>query len=166
MAMTTSRVRWPNASPARTAPPPGRTRSKAAPRPVTGAAFYVSQSGTFEETGLLARALRDAPGGKLPLLPQGEARLQQLSQLKISNGTDRRARSACMRSTGLGFQPTSLWLDEDGELFATFDGFSTLVREGWQDSIAALRAEQDAQEARRRSGAGALRCGARRPARS
>ena len=55
-------------------------------RPVAGAAFYVSQSGSFEEIGLLARALRDAPGRKLPLLPQGEADLQQLSQLQIGNG--------------------------------------------------------------------------------
>ncbi len=116
---------------------------------VTGAAFYISQSGTFEETGLLGRALRDAPGGRLPLLPQGEASLQQLSTLKISNGTSPRQVSL-YAIEGLGFQPTSVWLDEEGELFAAFDGFSTLVREGWQDSMAALRAEQDAQEARRR----------------
>ena len=54
-------------------------------QPVAGAAFYVSQSGSFEELGLLARALRDAPDRKLALLPQGEAVLQQLSQLQISN---------------------------------------------------------------------------------
>ncbi len=73
---------------------------------VTGAAFYVSQSGSFEETGLLARALRDAPGGKLPLLPQGAASLQQLTQLKISNGTSPRQVSL-YSIEGLGFQPTS-----------------------------------------------------------
>ena len=117
---------------------------------VTGAAFYVSQSGSFEEIGLLARALREAPGRKLPLLPQGEADLQQLSQLKIGNGESSRQVSLYSIS-GLGFQPSSLWLDENGELFATFDGFSTLVREGWQDSLAAMRAEQDAQEASRRT---------------
>jgi imidazolonepropionase-like amidohydrolase len=117
---------------------------------VTGAAFYVSQSGSFEEIGLLARALREAPGRKLPLLPQGEADLQQLSQLKIGNGES--SRQVSLYSIGgLGFQPTSLWLDEDGELFATFDSFSTLVRAGWQDSLAAMRAEQDAQEASRRT---------------
>ena len=119
-------------------------------QPVASAAFYVSQSGSFEEIGLLARALRDAPGSKLPLLPQGEADLQQLSQLKIGNGESSRLVSLYSIG-GLGFQPTSVWLDEDGELFATFDSFSTLVREGWQDSLTAMRAEQDAQEARRRT---------------
>ncbi len=119
-------------------------------RPVAGTAFYVSQSGSFEEIGLLARALRDAPGRKLPLLPQGEADLQQLSQLRIGNGENSRLVSL-YSIAGLGFQPTSLWLDEDGELFATFDSFSALVREGWQDSLATMRAEQDAQEARRRT---------------
>jgi hypothetical protein len=119
-------------------------------QPVAAASFYVSQSGAPEEIGLLARALRDTPGGKLPLLPQGEASLQKLSQLKISNGNASRL-VGLYSISGMGFQPSSLWLDENGELFATFDGFSTLVREGWQDSLAALRVEQDAQEARRRT---------------
>jgi hypothetical protein len=119
-------------------------------RAVADAAFYVSQSGSPEEIGLLARALRDTPGSSLPLLPQGEARLQPLAQLQISNGTSSR-RVGLYAISGLGFQPASVWLDEDGELFAAIDSFSTLVREGWQDSLAALRAEQDAQEARRRT---------------
>jgi imidazolonepropionase-like amidohydrolase len=119
-------------------------------QPVAGAAFYISQSGSFEEIGLLARALRDAPGRKLPLLPQGEADMQQLSQLKVGNGESTRQVSLYSIG-GLGFQPTSVWLDEDGELFATFDSFSALVRAGWQDALAALRAEQDTQEARRRT---------------
>ena len=119
-------------------------------QPVAGAAFYVSQTGSPEEIGLLARALRDVPGGKLPLLPQGEANLQKLSQLRISNGNTSR-QVGLYSISGLGFQPSSLWVDENGELFATFDGFSTIVREGWQDSLPALRAEQDAQEARRRT---------------
>ena len=113
-------------------------------------AFYVSQSGTPEESGLLARALRSTPGGRLPLLPQGEARLQQLSRLEVSNGRDSQPLSLYSIS-GLGFQPSSLWLDADGELFAALDGFSSLVREGWQASLPALQAEQDTQEAHRRS---------------
>ncbi len=119
-------------------------------QPAAGAEFYVSQSGSFEEIGLLARALRDAPGRKLPLLPQGEADLRQLSQLQVGNGTSSRQISLYSIG-GLGFQPTSVWLDEDGELFATFDGFSALVREGWQESLNVMRAEQDAQEAQRRT---------------
>ena len=119
-------------------------------QPDTGAAFYISQSGSPEEIGLLARALRDAPGGKLALLPQGEASLQRLSQLQISNG--KASRQVGLYSIGgMGFQPASLWLDEDGDLFATFDDFSTIVREGWQDSLAAMRVEQDAQESKRRT---------------
>ena len=116
---------------------------------VAAEAFYVSQAGAPEEMGLLARALRGAPNGRLALLPQGEARLQQLSQLKIGSGQASRLVSLYSIS-GMGFQPASLWLDEDGELFATIDGFSSIVREGWQDSLTGLQAAQDAQEARRR----------------
>jgi len=53
----------------------------------TDAAFYVSDSGSPEETALLARALLTAPGGKLPLLPGGEASITKRGELKVeANG--------------------------------------------------------------------------------
>jgi imidazolonepropionase-like amidohydrolase len=112
-------------------------------------AFYVSQSGSPDETGLLANALRRAPQGRLALLPLGEARLAELAQVNVSKGGE--SRHVTLYSIdGLGFQPVNVWLDPDGELFATFDGFSSLVLAGWEATLPTLRTEQDRQDARRR----------------
>ena len=112
-------------------------------------AFYVSQSGSPDETGLLANALRRAPHGRLPLLPRGEARLAERAQLDLNKGGD--SRQVTLYSIdGLGFQPVNVWLDRDGELFAMLDGFSSIVLAGWEQALLALRAEQDRQDARRR----------------
>ena len=45
----------------------------------TGPAFYVSQE-TDMEIGVLAAALLRAKGGRLPLLPQGEARIEPIGE--------------------------------------------------------------------------------------
>jgi imidazolonepropionase-like amidohydrolase len=112
-------------------------------------AFYVSQSGSPDETGLLANALRRTPQGRLPLLPQGEAQLAELARLDVNEGG--RSRQVTLYAiAGLGFQPVNVWLDQDGELFATLDGFSSLVLVGWEGTLPALRTEQDRQDARRR----------------
>ena len=113
------------------------------------AAFYVSQSGTPEEFGVLARALRGADGGRLALWPQGEAQLRRIVEKKIEHAGEQRAVTLYTIS-GIGFQPVNVWLDADGELFAQFDGFSSVYRADWQPAMAQLRTEQDTQDARRR----------------
>lgn len=112
-------------------------------------AFYVSQAATPEETGLLARALHNATGGRLPLLPQGEAQGQRVAQLELTRGDERRLVTLHSLS-GLGFQPTSVWLDAEGELFALFDGFMSVYRTGYESSLAPLRTAQEKQESLRR----------------
>jgi imidazolonepropionase-like amidohydrolase len=113
------------------------------------AAFYISQSGVPEESGVLTRALRAAPGGRMALWPQGEAQATRVSEQTLTRGDERRVVTLYSIS-GLGFQPYSVWLDADGELFAEFDGWSAVYRNEWQASLPVLRAEQDAQDARRR----------------
>jgi imidazolonepropionase-like amidohydrolase len=120
-------------------------------------AFYVSQAATHEESGLLARALRKAPGNRLRLLPQGEAHADELlrHELKGQAGSQTLTLHAI---SGLGFQPVSIWLDADGELFAALDGFSAVYRAGSEAALAELRTVQEAQEGLRRSAqAAALR---------
>src|SRR5207249_604135 len=46
-------------------------------------AFYLSLSGAPEEAALLARALLRAPGGKLPLLPDGQAAIEKGRDLVV-----------------------------------------------------------------------------------
>ena len=36
---------------------------------------------------------------------------------------------------GLGFLPTDVWLDENGELFAALDSWSSLIPEGWESAV-------------------------------
>lgn len=117
---------------------------------VDGAAFYVSQAATPEETAQLARALLRAPGQRLRLLPQGEASLRRVTAVEVGSGPSAR-RLTLYAIEGLGFQPGYVWLDGESELFAALDGWSALVRRGHEDLLARLRAEQDAQAGRRRA---------------
>jgi imidazolonepropionase-like amidohydrolase len=109
----------------------------------------LSQAGAPDETGLLARALRSAEHSRLQLLPQGEAQLARITELTVSGGDEAR-RVTLYAITGLGFQPTNVWLDDDGELFAIVDAFSSLVLAGWEPTVEALREEQNARDALRR----------------
>jgi hypothetical protein len=52
-----------------------KNRSEQGEQKLQHGAFYVSLDGVPEEVGLLARALTRAPGGRLALLPEGEARV-------------------------------------------------------------------------------------------
>jgi imidazolonepropionase-like amidohydrolase len=127
-----------------------RNKVEAGSQRIDGAAFYVSQSGAPDETALLARALLGAPGHKLKLLPQGEAQLTELSHVLVANGGEDR-RVTLYSIGGLGFQPVNVWLDQDRELFAAVDGWSSTVLAGWEAAIPTLRDAQDAQDARRRA---------------
>jgi imidazolonepropionase-like amidohydrolase len=117
---------------------------------LVGPAFYVSQSGPPAELALLARALVAAPGGRLPLLPSGEARVEKLSERSVTAGTESRALTQ-YAVAGLGFRPQPVWLDEKGELFAIVDDLTSLVPEGWEGVVDRLREDQDSQSQARRA---------------
>lgn len=118
---------------------------------VGGPAFYLPLEGPPEIYGILVRALLAAPGGKLRLLPVGEASIEKLGTLEVEqDGTSLTVRQVVV--TGLGFNPDRLWIDErDGSLFATDDGWSTMVRAGWEASLPKIAAaQQQAIEERER----------------
>jgi Amidohydrolase family len=110
-------------------------------RDVDGRAFYLDMEGSPLELGLLARALL-AAGGRLPLLPDGEAKIEKVgSAFAPGPGF---ARSVNLYAiSGLDLEPTYVWLDDQEGLFALFDGWSAIVLEGWEGAIPALRKTQD-----------------------
>ena len=116
-------------------------------RLATGA-FYNSMNGAPEEFALLARALLKSPNGRLPLLPEGEAAIARTGDLTLKEGGGRR-RVLSYEVTGLGFTPSTIWLDEDGSFFASVSAWLSVVREGWEASLPSLLKQQDELEAGR-----------------
>jgi imidazolonepropionase-like amidohydrolase len=111
-------------------------------------AFYNSMNGAPEEFALLARALLKSPNGRLALLPEGEASVERTGELTLKDG-DRTRRVVSYEISGLGFTPSTVWLDEDNSFFASVSSWLSVVREGWESSVPALLEKQDASEARR-----------------
>jgi hypothetical protein len=110
-------------------------------RDLGGRAFYLNMEGSPLELGLLARALL-AAGGRLALLPEGEARIEKVTTA-FAQGPGFSRSVNLYAVTGLGFEPTYLWLDDQQGLFAIHDGWSAIVLEGWEGSMAALAKAQD-----------------------
>lgn len=125
-----------------------KNRAEQGEKAVSGKAFYVSLSGVQEETAFLAKALL-AAGGRLPLLPAGEAAIEKRSVLKIEvNG---QARSLTQYAiSGLDFAPTPIWLDQDGSFFAFLMGsWGSIIREGWEPATDTLLKSQEDFDKRR-----------------
>src|SRR5262249_43692764 len=89
-----------------------------------------------------------AAGGRLALLPDGEAAIEKVTTADVQGPGFSRA-VTLYAITGLGLEPTYLWLDGQQGLFAIRDGWSAIVLAGWEGSLPAL--------AKARDGAGAAR---------
>ncbi len=117
-------------------------------RAVGGRAFYISMSGAPEEAALLAQALLAAPGGKLSLLPEGEARIERVGALKVeANGQSRTVVQYAI--SGLNFTPFPIWLEQDQTFFALASNWFGVIREGWESTIPALIKAQEVAESAR-----------------
>jgi imidazolonepropionase-like amidohydrolase len=125
-----------------------KNRAESGDREVSGKAFYVSLSGVPEESAVLARALLKA-GGRLPLLPAGEASIEKRGELKLE--AEGRSRTVVQYGmTGLDFAPSPIWLDPDGKFFAVVSGgWLAVVPEGWESAVEALARAQDEFEEQR-----------------
>lgn len=113
-------------------------------------AFYNSMNGAPEEFALLAQALLKSSNKRLPLLPDGEASIERTGELMLKDG-DRERRVVSYEVSGLGFTPSTVWLDEDDSFFASVSSWLSVVREGWESSLPALLRKQDGLEAVRTS---------------
>jgi imidazolonepropionase-like amidohydrolase len=114
-------------------------------REVHGPAFFLSLNGPPQEVALLAKALLAAPDHRLPLLPTGEASLEEVASSEVRNREA--SRQVHLYSvSGLGFTPTYVWLDENRDLFASVGGWAAIFREGWADVVPDLTKIQDTAE--------------------
>src|SRR5437868_359165 len=83
-------------------------------------AFYVGMYSPPEEVGLLARALM-AHGGRMKLLPAGEASLTKAETVTLDDKT----KVTRYEIAGLGFTPYSVWLDANNEYFGNIDSWAS-----------------------------------------
>jgi imidazolonepropionase-like amidohydrolase len=108
---------------------------------ISGKAFYVSISGAPQEGAILARVLL-ANGGRLPLLPAGEASIEKRGELKIeANGQLRTVAQYAI--SGLDFTPSPIWLNQDNSFFAFVSAWFTVIPEGWESTADILLKAQD-----------------------
>jgi len=114
-------------------------------REVREPAFFLSLNGPPQESALLAKALLAAPGHRLPLLPTGEARIEELASEEVGNGGATR-KIKLYALSGLGFAPGYVWLDENRDLFVSVGGWAAVFREGWVDVVPKLTGIQSAAE--------------------
>ncbi len=110
-------------------------------------AFYVPNVPGPELVGILRDALERA-GGKLALLPAGEATLERAGNATVRAG-GREKKLVAWAITGLEFTPTRLWTEEDGSFFGLVDNWYSCIAEGWEDAIETLIAIQNQFDAAR-----------------
>jgi imidazolonepropionase-like amidohydrolase len=107
------------------------------------AGFYIAQNDV--DVTLTRALLRDADH-RLPLLPSGEAWISEdtAREFELAGAKKRLHRVAV---AGLSFQPQTVWLDEDNELFAQVSSWSSVIRTGAEAMIPALLADDQAWSA-------------------
>ncbi len=121
---------------------------EAGERDVSGAAHYVPLAPTCDGLGLLVRALQKA-GGVLPLLPDGEARLERAGETTVHTASGATKHVVGYAVSGLALAPELLWMGDDGSFFADVAPWFAVVPEGWEAAIEPLLAERKKIEAKR-----------------
>ena len=121
-------------------------KSEHGEKPVVGAAFYVPIDGGVGDA--MEKALIAAPGGRLPLLPEGEARIERVLDRTVDAG-GKKEKVILYEESGLSYAPNPVWLTEDGSLFAAGGDFGCGIREGAEGAWPALLEAQKARIAQR-----------------
>jgi len=117
-----------------------KNRTENGEKALTAPAFYVPANPPPEFYGVLARALLKAPNHTLPLLPAGEARIDAAGNAKVAGG---KRTIDEYQITGLGFQPSPIWLEKDGATAASVSSWFVVIAEGLEGDIPALNEAQD-----------------------
>ncbi|PYK11909.1 MAG: hypothetical protein DME65_05760 [Verrucomicrobia bacterium] len=118
-----------------------KNRSEHGEKNVNREKFYLPMNAPPEFSAVLARALLKAPNHKLPLLPAGEASIDQAG--KVSSGNRILTE---YRITGLGFSPQSIWLAHNGTSISVSPWFS-VVPDGSESSMRHLLDAQQKTDA-------------------
>ncbi|HEY8793911.1 MAG TPA: amidohydrolase family protein [Gemmatimonadaceae bacterium] len=106
-----------------------------------GHAYYVASSETPTGSQLLIKSAL-ANGGRVPLLPSGEASVVKSGEMTITvHGKP--VHVVRYDIGGFGFSPFPLWLDDSGEHFASVSGWSSVVPAGWESAVPAMTEAQE-----------------------
>ncbi|MFN3945621.1 MAG: amidohydrolase family protein [Allosphingosinicella sp.] len=108
---------------------------------------YATYGGLMEPGILLVEALLRAPGRRLSLAPSGEASLNPLTELEVTNARGETKRLTAVTIDGLGLAPQPVWLEGDRVFGAA--GFINVLPAGWEDVAPRLSAAQEAALAER-----------------
>ena len=108
---------------------------------LASAAYYFPLNAAPAETGLLAQAALRS-GGKVALLPAGEARVERAAELDIEASGQKR-HVALYAVSGLDFAPSYVWLREGDRFFASVSSWATVIPEGWESAAKALLDKQN-----------------------
>jgi len=113
---------------------------------ISARAFYAPLNGGPSEIALLAHAALQN-GGKIALLPDGEARVQRKTELDIESAgkeaAGRKKHVTLYALTGLDFAPVYFWVEANDRFFGTVDNWGTVVPEGWESTAPILLAAQN-----------------------
>jgi imidazolonepropionase-like amidohydrolase len=118
-----------------------KSDEEAGERAVDGPAFFMPLAPVAEFDGLLVRAALEQ-GGRIALLPSGEAHVDKAIEVEISSGSEKRT-VVGFAVSGLDLTPTHTWMNADGSWFGSVSDWYSVVPEGWEGAIAPLIAKQD-----------------------
>lgn len=104
--------------------------------------FYLPHEADSETSAVLARALLKAPKGELTLLPGGTARIEKVGERTLTGATGP-VKAHLYLISGLGFEPSPIWLDDDGELLVEGSSWVSVARKDLVAEIPALVKAQD-----------------------
>lgn len=104
--------------------------------------FYLPNQSTPEDLAALARALLKAPGHQLDLLPTGHVAIAPAGEVKVT-GAAGPATAHLYLVTGLDFDASPVWLDDQGELFASGGTWLGVVRKGYETAQPELLKAQE-----------------------
>ena len=118
-----------------------KNTSEQGEKTLSGPALYVSINGAPAEIGTLVHAAL-ANGGKIALLPEGEARVERAAErdLEISG---KKKHVVMYAVTGLDFSPTDVWLEDHDKFFAFVNPWATIILAGWETATSSLQTAQD-----------------------
>jgi imidazolonepropionase-like amidohydrolase len=109
--------------------------------PAGAHAYYVPIEGAPDLTATLVRAALAASNGQLALLPGGSAHVTRADDVVVA-ADGKSMHVVRYEIDGFAFEPFSVWLDDDHELFASASPWFSVVREGWQSVVPKLNEVQ------------------------
>ena len=118
---------------------------KHSPKKLNQGGFYLPMNSSWEVNSLMITALSKSKNNYLPLLPSGGIKQQVLDEVIIKKGLQQQIIKLVMQ-VGIGLRPDFFWATtgKNPRLFAALiPGYSYLIEEGWEESLATLSERQN-----------------------